>query len=66
VKKDILAAITFLATAILFYVIHADGKVDERFSSGVGCDVPEKVLVEQTAPERELPVVLGGGVIRDS
>ena len=65
-KKDILAAITFLATGILFYVIHTDGKVDEQFSTGVGCDAPETVLVEQTAPERELPVVLGGGVIRDS
>jgi hypothetical protein len=66
VKKDILAAITFLATGLLFYVIQADGKADEHFSSAVGCDAAETVFVGQTAPEKEVPVILDSGVTRDS
>jgi len=66
VKKDILAAITFLATGLLFYVVQTDVKADARFSPGVGCDAAERVLVEKSMPEPEIPVVFDEGVPKDS
>jgi hypothetical protein len=66
VKKDILAAITFLATGLLFYVVHADGKADKHLSSGIDCGAAETVSLEQSAPQGDLPIVFDGGVSRDS
>ena len=65
-KKDILAAIIFLATGLLFYVVQADGKADEHLSSGVDCGAAETVSLEKSAPQGELPIVLDSGVTRDS
>ena len=66
-KKDILAAITFLATGFLFYVTQTGGQSDEYFTSSVGCDAPETVWVNKAAPEAPPPVTLdSSGQTRDS
>jgi hypothetical protein len=67
VKKDILAAITFLATGLLFYVIQTGGQPDEYFTSSVGCDAAETVWVKKAAPEATPPITLdSSGQTRDS
>ena len=65
-KKDILAAVTFLTAALLFYAVQTDGKTDQLFSSGFGCEAAETAIVEKTAPEVQVPVVLDDAVTRDS
>ena len=66
-KKDILAAITFIATGLLFYVIQTGGRADEFFPSGVGCDTAETVWVEEAAPEGEPQITLdSSGLTKDS
>ncbi len=67
-KKDILAAITFLATGLLFYVVHDEGRAREHASPSLGCGAAETVYVEQSTVKanRELPVILDGGLMRDS
>jgi hypothetical protein len=67
VKKDILAAITFLATGLLFYVTRTDTRADECFTSSMGCDAAETVWVEKAAPEHASPITLdSSGLTRDS
>jgi hypothetical protein len=68
VKKDILAAITFLATGLLFYVVHDEGKAREHAAPSMGCDAAETVYVEQSTVKAssELPIILDGGLMRDS
>jgi len=66
VKKDILAAITFLATGLLFYAIQTGSRADDRFTYGPKCDSAETVLVETAAPDAEPSIILDGGVTRDS
>ena len=65
-KKDILAAITFIATGLLFYVIQTGQPSDEFFSSGATCDGAETVWVEKAPPDAEPTVILEDGVTRDS
>ena len=68
VKKDILAAITFLATGLLFYVVHDGGRAHEQASPSVGCGAAETVYVEQSTirANEELPIISDGGLMRDS
>jgi hypothetical protein len=67
VKKDILAAITFLATGLLFYVTRTDTRADEYFSSSMGCDAAETVWVKKAAPVHAPPITLdSSGLTRDS
>ncbi|MGD8362646.1 MAG: hypothetical protein PVJ04_14555 [Gemmatimonadota bacterium] len=67
-KKDILAAITFLATGLLFYVVHDGAKAHEHASPSVGCGAAETVYVEKSTVRAsgELPVILDGALMRDS
>ena len=65
-KKDILAAVTFLTAALVFYAVQTDGKTDQHFSSGFGCEAAETAIVEKTAPEVQVPVFLDDEVTRDS
>jgi hypothetical protein len=68
VKKDILAAITFLATGLLFYVVHDGGRAHEHASPSVGCGGAETVYVEQSTmrANKELPIISDGALMRDS
>lgn len=67
VKKDILAAITFLATGLLFYVVQTGSQADELFNRGVDCDAPETVWVKKAAPEVEPQITLDSNeTTRDS
>lgn len=50
-KKDILAAITFLTTGLLFYLVQADGAPRTTLSSGDECGVVETIAVEEGVPE---------------
>jgi hypothetical protein len=67
VKKDALAAITFLVTGLLFFAAQVGERVDERSSSPFGdCSAPETVWVEATEPQAEAPVILETPKTRDS
>ena len=52
-KKDILAAIIFLTTGLLFYAVQTAGKADALRSSGGGCDAAETVAVTKAKSESE-------------
>ena len=65
-KKDIIAAITFLVTAVLFYAVQSDGKAGELFSQGSECEMHGAVLVKGTAPKADSPLILDSRIIRDS
>ena len=65
-KKDIFAAIIFLTTALLFYVVQTDGKADFFLSSGVGCDAAETVVVTKGKSESETAPTLKDWTTRDS
>jgi hypothetical protein len=66
VKKDILAAITFIATGLLFYVVQNDHPAQRMLPPQGGCGAAETVLVKQAAPKAELPILLDGGITKDS
>lgn len=67
VKKDILAAVTFLATGLLFYVVQTENQADELFNRGVDCDAAETVWVKEAAPNLEPQITLdSSGLTRDS
>jgi len=67
VKKDILAAITFIATGLLFYVVRSDNQVDRVLSNVNDCGAAETVLIRHAVPAAsEIPVLIDGGVIKDS
>ena len=65
-KKDILAAITFLVTGLLFYMIQTGGTAEKLLSSEMECGSSETVLMGKTTPESPLSVSFDGGVTRDS
>lgn len=65
-KKDIIAAITFLVTGILFFAVQSDGKTGELFPQGIECDIHEAVLVGETTPDTEPSVILDSRITRDS
>ena len=52
VKKDILAAITFLTTGLLFYLAQVDGAPQQGPSTGDECRVMGTIAVEKSAPEK--------------
>ena len=66
VKKDVLAAITFLVTGFLFYVIHTDGKANSVYSTGLDCPTLERVLVGGSGPKAESPLLSHEKLTRDS
>lgn len=66
VKKDIIAAITFIVTGLLFYAVQTDGKALELFSSGLECEMVTPVQVGETAPEIAPAEILELGITRDS
>lgn len=51
-KKDILAAFTFIATGFLFYVVQTEGPMDRFFSDGE-CGVVETVWTGGEAPDED-------------
>lgn len=66
-KKDVLAAITFLVTGLLFFTAQIGDTVRERPSSSFGdCSAPETMWVEATEPQPEAPVLLETPKTRDS
>ena len=65
-KKDILAALTFLATGILFNVAQTEGAGNALSSSNWGCPVTETVVVNKAAPEAPAHFDLKDGGTRDS
>ncbi|MFC1660224.1 hypothetical protein ACFL3S_02000 [Gemmatimonadota bacterium] len=52
-KRDILAAFTFLATGVLFYVAQAE-RPQEGFFSESECGVVERVWTGEEAPDHEM------------
>ena len=48
-KKDVLAAITFLATGFLFFVAQIDGAGEALLSQDGDCVVSETMLVEHAS-----------------
>ena len=54
-KKDIIAAITFLVTGILFFAVQTDGKTGELFSQRIECDMQEVVLVGEPRQRPKSP-----------
>ena len=65
-KKDILAALTFLATGLLFYVAQTEGAGNALLSADWVCPVTESVVVKKAAPEAPADFNLKDGVTRDS
>ncbi len=65
-KKDIFAAIIFLTTGFLFYVVQTDSKADSLLSSGVGCNAAETVVVTKAKSESEKTATLRDWTTRDS
>ena len=65
-KKDIIAAITFLVTGILIFAVRSDGRTGELFSQGSECDMHGAVLVGETTPDAETSVILDARITRDS
>jgi hypothetical protein len=57
VKKDILAAFTFLATAFLFYVVEVETPSDGFFSDAE-CGMVETVWTGGEAPEEDISLDL--------
>ena len=66
VKKDILAAITFLMTGLIFYVVQTDSKVDELLSSGIECEAAETVVVGENSSKAEMNLTFQDEGTRDS
>lgn len=66
VKKDILAAITFITTGLLFYVVQSDHQAGRILPAQGNCGAAETVLVKQPSPEAKLPIFLDGGITKDS
>jgi len=66
VKKDILAAITFLMTGLIFYVVQTDSKVDELLSSGIECEAAGTVVVGENTSKAEMDLTFQDEGTRDS
>ena len=65
-KKDILATITFLTTAILFYLVQASGGPEKTISASDEPGVAETVLVIESAKETPEDLIPKGLRTRDS
>ena len=66
VKKDILAAITFLTTGLLFYLAQVDGIPRQGPSAGDECKVMGTIAVEKGAPETSAELHFNHPGTRDS
>ncbi len=65
-KRDIIAAITFLVTGLLFYAVQSDEKPRELFASGLSCEILDPVQVGETLSDMDHQVILESGHRRDS
>ena len=66
VKKDILAAITFLMTGLLFYAVQTDSNVNELISTGMECEAPDMVTVGENVSEAAMDITFRAQVTKDS
>jgi hypothetical protein len=66
VKKDIWAAVTFLATGLLFYLAQVDGTPQTALSSGDECGVVETMAVEESPTEAPGEIVFRNRDTQDS
>jgi hypothetical protein len=67
VKKDILAAFTFILTGLLFYVVQADVKTNEILIPGMECEgMVGSVIVEQNSGDALPQITLENEGTRDS
>jgi hypothetical protein len=66
VKKDIFAALTFLMTGLIFYVVQTDSKVDELISNGTECEAVGTVIAGESISETAMDLTFQGEATRDS
>jgi hypothetical protein len=66
VKKDILAAITFLMTGLLFYMVQTDSKVNQLLSFEMECEAASTVVVSKNMPEAPSEFIIQDEGTRDS
>jgi hypothetical protein len=66
VKKDILAAITFLMTGLLFYMVQTDSKVNPLLSFEMECEAESTVVVSKNMPEAPSELIIQDEGTRDS
>jgi hypothetical protein len=66
VKKDIIAALTFLLTGLLFYVVQTETKAGAFLSSGTECEAQGVVVVGEKAPDTPPENILQSEGTRDS
>ena len=66
VKKDIAAALTFLMTGLIFYVVQTDSKVDELISNGRECDATPTVMIGESTSETAMDITFKAEATRDS
>ena len=65
-KRDILAAITFLTTGLLLFLAQVEGPPQKVLSTGDEFGVIETVLVQEGAPETPKELLPGDPGTRDS
>ena len=61
-----MAAITFLMTGLIFYVVQTDSKVDELISNGVECEAVGTAEVGESIPETAMDLTFQDEGTRDS
>jgi hypothetical protein len=66
VKKDVLAFLTFLTTAVLFYLVQVEGNVREAVTPHEECGAVETGWVTESTPVSMEEVLLENGKTRDS
>ncbi len=49
-KKDLLAALTFLITGLLFYVVGADSQVHQLHQQTLDCNAAETLAIGEIVP----------------
>lgn len=59
VKRDVVAAITFLMTGLLFYLARVEGPTKNELSSESGCGNPEAVMVGDSSIQAPVDLVIG-------
>ena len=65
-KKDIFAALTFLMTGLIFYVVQTDSKVDELISNGTECKAVGTVIAGESISETAMDLTFQGEATKDS
>ena len=65
-KKDIVAALTFLMTGLIFYVVQTDSKVDELISNGTECEAAGTVMIGESISETAMDLTFQAEAKRDS